>query len=129
MADADSVGATDQGQAEQCWFPFDFREEFGIRQLHVLEAGVDPFFAFGIDDAGEGEAVGETADFAWGHGLQFQVDEMDSDAAFFEEAFGGAGGLRIFQAEDLNGQQEGLWWARRDSNPGPPRCKRGALTN
>ena len=21
------------------------------------------------------------------------------------------------------------WWARRDSNPGPPRCKRGALTN
>ena len=22
-----------------------------------------------------------------------------------------------------------VWWARRDSNPGPPRCKRGALTN
>ncbi len=22
-----------------------------------------------------------------------------------------------------------LWWALRDSNPRPPRCKRGALTN
>ena len=25
--------------------------------------------------------------------------------------------------------ETGYWWARRDSNPGPPRCKRGALTN
>ena len=31
--------------------------------------------------------------------------------------------------EEIEQAVKDRWWARRDSNPGPPRCKRGALTN
>jgi hypothetical protein len=36
---------------------------------------------------------------------------------------------RLFSCFVASGPKLFWWWARRDSNPGPPRCKRGALTN
>ena len=41
--------------------------------------------------------------------------------------------IRYLQAENKKRQPEGaaydlLWWAVRDSNPGPPACEAGALT-
>jgi hypothetical protein len=45
----------------------------------------------------------EALDFAGGHELFLQVDELDGGSTFLEEALGGAGGLRVFYSEDLDG--------------------------
>ena len=102
MAEGDFVGAADEGESQESGFGFDFLEERGVRHFHIFEAGVFVGFAGGIEEAGEGEFVDETLDFAGGHGLRIKIDAMEGDTAFFKKPFGGAGGAGAFDAEDLD---------------------------
>lgn len=103
MADANAGAAADEGKFEEARVAVRFFEQIGIGDADVFEAGVVVGGAFGIDQSVEFEAVDEAFAFARGHGLDFEVDEVDGDAAFFEEPFSGAGRLRVFGAEDLDG--------------------------
>ena len=98
MADAEAIRGADQGQVQQLGLALDFGQEVGVGQLEIFDGGI-----FAVDQAGESEAVDESFDFAGGHGFLSQIDELNGGAALLEKAFGGAGSLRIFYAEDLDG--------------------------
>ena len=108
MADAETGSGADQRETEQLRVAFDFQEEIGVGGFEVLEAGVGVGLGFHIEQGGEAEFVDEAFDFAGGHGLAGEVDELDDGAALFEEALRGSGGLGVFQAEDLDVQQSQL---------------------
>ena len=107
VADADLFVTTNEREPEEERLPFDFGEEFGVGLLEVFEAGFFEGFAFAIEEGGEGEAVEEAFDLAGGHGFELEVDEVEGDVAFLEEAFGGAGGLGVLDSEDLHA---GHWY-------------------
>lgn len=100
-ADADLFVTANEREPEQERLPFDFEEQFGVGLLEVFEAGLFKGFAFAIEEIRKGEAVDETFDLTGGHGFELEVDEVDGDAPLLEEAFGGPGGLGVFDAEDL----------------------------
>jgi hypothetical protein len=55
-----------------------------------------------IEQGGQAEALDESLDLAGRKRFLFQIDHVDLHAALFEEALGGAGRLRILQAENLD---------------------------
>ena len=101
MTNAEAVAATNQRQTQQFRIPLNAPEHFGIGNLQVLEPRIDPGFAFGVEQCRQAEALREPPDFRRGHRLLRQIDEVNLHAAFFEEAFGGAGRLRVLYTEDL----------------------------
>jgi catechol 2,3-dioxygenase-like lactoylglutathione lyase family enzyme len=60
----------------------------------------------------------------YGHTLGLRLIGEEPPFALVFDAHGIM--LRLGMGKEL---PPARWWARRDSNPGPPRCKRGALTN
>lgn len=92
MTDAEAAAAANQGQAQQLWLLRDSREKLRIRELHVGEAGIDVRRARGVQQTGEPKTVDEPLDLAGSHGLLFEIDEMNRNAALFEEPLGGAHG-------------------------------------
>ena len=55
----------------------------------MFEAGVDVGGAFGVEELRQAEALDEALDLTRRHGFLLQVDRLDRDAAFFEQALGG----------------------------------------
>ncbi len=98
----EKVGATNQRQAEQFRVPLDALQHLGIGHFKVLESGIDPRLPVAIQQPGKAEPVDEPPDFRRSHWLFREIDKMNIHAALFEEAFGGAGCLRVLYSEDLN---------------------------
>ena len=104
MSDAQAIGATNQGQAEQFRVALDASQHFRIGKLIVFQPGVNVCLAFAVEQSGQTEALDESPDFAGCKRFLLQIHHVDCHAALFEEALGGAGGLRVLQTENLHTQ-------------------------
>jgi len=93
VTNAEAVAAADQRQAKKFRIFFYALQHFGIRDLKVLEPGIDPGFTLGVEQCSQTETVDESLDFSRGHRLLRQIDEVNRPAPFLEEALGGACGL------------------------------------
>jgi hypothetical protein len=56
------------------------------------------------EQSGQTEALSKPLDLTGRHWLLLQIHQVDERAMLFEEPLGGAGGLRILHAEDLDTQ-------------------------
>ena len=89
-------------------------------------------FLLGIDM--RALAIGDDAKFV----EQFlpRLQAQDDERCFDDNLDFGMKSFRASRGDDLAhlallraAAAMGKWWARRDSNPGPPACEAGALTN
>ena len=95
-------GATDQREQQQFGVAFDALEDLWVSETDVFESGIHVRGPLPIDQPGQGETVDEALQLTRRHRFLLQIDQMQSDATFLEEALGGAGCGRILHAEDLN---------------------------
>ena len=73
-SDAEPVGGTDQGQAEQLGVPLDALQQLGVGHFQIPEAGVQVSGALRVDELAQAEPVDEPLDLAGRHGLLIQID-------------------------------------------------------
>jgi len=106
VTDAEVVSGADQGEAQELRLFPDAGEKFRVGRPEVGEAGVDPWPARGVHEGGETETIDEPADFARRHRFAVEIDEVDGNAALLKEPLGGADGLGILHAEDLDVQHD-----------------------
>jgi hypothetical protein len=102
VTDGELIPAAHERQFQQLWVGFDAGEPAGFANAHVLEPSLNVGFAGVVEERRQAKALDEAADFAGGHGLLFEIDEVDLDAALLEEALGGASGGVVLEAEDLD---------------------------
>ena len=100
--DAELCAGTHERQPEQLWFSIDLRKQVGVGDLEVLEPGINVGRTLAIHQLQQSEPIDESLDFAGRHRLPIQIDEMNRDAALFEESLGRARGLRVLYAENLD---------------------------
>lgn len=105
MADAQQFAGSNQRQPQEYRISLNPSQELGFGELEILQAGVYISLAFVVQKFGQAEAFDEPPDLSRRHRLQLQIHQLDQRPALLEEPIGGAGRLRVFQAEDLDAQR------------------------
>ena len=98
----DIVAAADERQLQEALVGEEALGELVIVHPQESETRVTPRLRGLVGDGSGPQSIDEPAQLGGRHRLARDVEEVDVDAAFPEEAQGGARGLRVGGAEDLN---------------------------
>jgi hypothetical protein len=102
VTDADAFARADERKPQQFRVALDTCQQFGIGELEVLQPRIDIGCPIRVQKRMQTEPIDKPLDLGGRHGLLLQIDELNRDAALFEEAFGGTARRGVFHSEDLD---------------------------